>query len=263
MSRTMFRLRIVGAVLAAAGLGVALFAFAYGAPLADDGLDSAQAMYEAQGVALSYNEDGELIDRGTTATAQAIMALLRDDWQYPIDDASFDADDPIVNTRDELMFQYATIVYHVLHGEVQVTLTEAQVPITYRGVTYDQAGTYPIEVGAYYGQLDRTHPIEGQLRNAWSPLALSLTSFLVAGHANQAAGELAYMTSLGIGAVGLLFVVAGAGLIWVSLSKKARGAHAEASAASSAKKRPPRPAPTKMAPEPAEKESWWVYRRRQ
>ncbi len=216
----MLRLRIVSAAVIAAGLVLAGVGFLYGAPIADDGLDSAQAMYADQGITLSYNEDGELIDRGTTETAQAILALLRDDWDYPVDMDNFDPNDPLVNTRDELMFQYATITYHVYHGTTTVTLTEEQVPITYRGVEYTQAGQYQIEVGAYYAELDRTHPIEGQLRAAWSPLALSLLSFLAAGHANQAAGELAQMTSFGFGAVGLVVAAAGAGMLWISFARR-------------------------------------------
>jgi hypothetical protein len=222
MIGTWMRIRIVGIVLIVAGLGVAAGGFAYGLPQANDGLDSAQAMYESQGVSLSYNEQGQLVDRGTVEGANAIMSLLVDEWKYPVDRSNFDAADPLVNTRDELMFQYATIVYHVLHAKVNVSLSAAQVPITFRGVTYSEPGHYMIEVGAYYGELDRTHPIEGQLRAAWSPLALSLTSYLAAGHANQAAGELAFFLSLGMGSVGLLFALAGAGLVWVSVRPRQR-----------------------------------------
>jgi len=214
------RMRILGAVLAAAGLAVAGVGFLYGLPQADRGLDSAQAQYAAQGVALSYDEDGRLVDRGSPEQAEEILALLEEDWAFPVDRRNLDPDDPVVDTRDELMYQYAVITYHVLHGERTVTLSEGDVPITYRGVEYTEPGDYPIEVGAYYGELDRSHPIEGQLRDAWTPQALALTSFLAAGHANQAAGELAYATSLGIGALGLLFAVAGAGILWVAAAKE-------------------------------------------
>ncbi len=213
---SMTRIRIVGAVLVVAGLVVAGVGFFYAMPLASDGLDSAQAVYEQQDVSLSYDEQGRLLDRGTPEGAQAIMAMLRDEWQYPIDQDNFDPDDPLINTRDELMYQYAVITWHVLHGTAAVTLTQEQVPITYRGVTYSEPGTYDIEVGAYYAELDRTHPIEGQLRAAWSPLALSLLAALSSGHANQAAGELAWYVGLGVGGIGLLFAAAGAGAIWIS-----------------------------------------------
>lgn len=134
----------------------------------------------------------------------------------------FDPDDPLVNTRSELMYEYATITYHVLHSNVAVTLTDADVPITYRGVEYTEPGTYNITLEHYYAHLDRTNPIERQLREAWSPLAFSLTSSLAGAHANQAAGELAYMTTLGLGGISLLFVLAGVGLVWATWGPQAR-----------------------------------------
>ncbi|HEX2021291.1 MAG TPA: hypothetical protein VHH36_01150 [Candidatus Thermoplasmatota archaeon] len=215
------RIRILGIFLASAGLAMAGAGFAYGLPMANDGLASAQAMYEAQGVTLAYNEQGQLVDRGTTEGAGRILALLEGDWKFPVNRANLDPNDPVVNTRDELMFQYATITYHVLHGEVDVKLAAEQVPITYRGVTYDEAGTYKIAPLAYYAQLDRTHLIEGQLRAAWTPQALALTAALAGGHANQAAGELAQATSLAIAGIGLLFATAGGGLAWATFSRDA------------------------------------------
>lgn len=217
----MKRARILGVTLAVAGLAVAGVGFFYGLPTANAGLASAQAMYEAQGVTLAYNAEGVLIDRGTPEGAAKIMTLLEDDWKFPANSASFDPSDPIVNTRDELMYYYATITYHVLNGEVDVKLSAEQVPITYRGVTYTEAGTYKIAPLAYYAQLDRTHAIEGQLRAAWTPQALALTAALAGGHANQATGELAQATSLGIGSIGLLFFAAGGGLVWMSFGREA------------------------------------------
>lgn len=219
MMTLMKRLRILGILLIATGVALAGAGFAYGMPQANDGLASAQAMYEAQGVALTYNEQGQLTDRGTPEGAAKIMHLLETDWKFPVNHANFDPNDPTVNTRDELMYQYATITYHVLHGEVTVKLTEEQVPLTYRGVTYTEAGDYRLAPLAYWAQLDRTHPIEGQLRNAWTPQALALTAALAGGHANQAAGELAQATTMAIGGIGLLFAMSGAGLIWASYGR--------------------------------------------
>lgn len=213
MNRTL----VVGIVIGLAGLGVAGAGFLYGYPQARDGLDAAQAMYEAQGVTLSYNAEGQLIDRGTPAGAQAILDLLEKDFQYPVNHKDLDPKDPLVNTRTELMYEYATITYHVLHTSVPVRLSEAQVPITYRGITYSEPGTYNITLEHYYAHLDRTNPIERQLREAWSPLAMSLTSALAGAHANQAAGELARATTLGMAGIGLLFALLGAGMVWISL----------------------------------------------
>lgn len=214
------RAKILGIVLIVGGMSVAGAGLFYGYPQASDGLDSAQAMYEAQGVKLSYNAQGQLIDRGTPEGAQRILDLLEKDYQYPVNRDNLDPNDPLVNTRDELMYEYATITYHVLHTAVPVKLTGADVPITYRNVTYTQPGTYNITLEHYYAHLDRTNPIERQLREAWSPLALVLTASLAGAHANQAAGELAKATTLGMGGIGLLFAVAGAGLVWVVSGRK-------------------------------------------
>jgi hypothetical protein len=222
------RLRLVGYALVAAGVGVAGAGFLYGMPQADDGLESAQAMYESQGVSLTYNEEGQLTDRGTTEGAQRIMDLLVKEYKYPINPADFDPNDPLVNTRSELMYEYATITYHVLHTTVAVRLTDADVPISYRGVDYTEPGTYNISLEHYYAHLDRSNPIERQLREAWSPLAFSLTSSLAGAHANQAAGELARMTTIAIGAIGLLLAATGGAVVWASYGKPA---HAPASSA--------------------------------
>ncbi len=212
------RVRILGVALATIGLAVAGAGFAYGLRSANEGLSSAEAMYQAQDVRLSYNDAGELMDRGTTEGAQKILALLEREWKYPVDRSNLDPSDPVINTRDELMYQYATITYHVLHSTIAVKLAEKDVPITYRGVTYGEAGTYNVTVEKYYAQFDRTNPIERQLREAWTPQALALTSALAGGHANQAAGEIAVALSLATGIIGILFAGAGGGLVWVSLA---------------------------------------------
>lgn len=218
MNRTL----LVGIALLLGGLGAAGFSFLNGYPQARDGLDSAQAMYEEQGVTLSYNDEGQLVDRGSTAGAQRILDLLEKDFRYPVNRDNLDPDDPVVNTRDELMYEYATITYHVLNTSVPVTLKASDVPITYRGVSYNEPGTYNITLEKYYAHLDRTNPIEVQLRSAWSPLAMSLTSALAGAHANQAAGEIALATTIGFGGMGFLFVLAGAGLVWIAMDPETR-----------------------------------------
>ena len=88
------------------------------------GYGSLQSFSEAQNVQLSYNEDGELIDRGTVEGAQAIMTLLEDDWNFPVVDGDLDPNDPLVNTATEYMYQMATIAHHTLDGTQIVVLTE-------------------------------------------------------------------------------------------------------------------------------------------
>ncbi len=221
MSTMVVRMRVVGLAVILAGLGVAAAGFLYGLPQANDGLDAAQAMYEDEGVMLIYNEAGQLLDRGTPEGASKILALLEQDWQYPVNHKNLDPNDPLVNTRDELMYQYATIIYHVKHSVVPVKLTAADVPITYHGVTYTEAGTYNITVEKYFAELDRNNPIEKQLRDSWSALALALTGSLAGAHANQAAGEIAQATTMGLGAIGLVIAFAGGGVVWASYGRGA------------------------------------------
>jgi len=103
------RLQKLGAVLTVIGV---LFLFAGGVAYAkvQQGYDSLQAFSEAQNVTLSYNEDGQLTDRGTVEGAQAIMTLLEDDWNYPVVSGDLNPDDPLVNTGTEYMYQMAGMV---------------------------------------------------------------------------------------------------------------------------------------------------------
>ena len=59
---------------------------------------------------LEYNEDGQLVDRGETEGAEAIMSL-EDEWKYPVVESELDPADPLVNTASEYMYQMATIAY--------------------------------------------------------------------------------------------------------------------------------------------------------
>ena len=77
------RMRILGIVLAVMGIGfIAGGAFTF--IKTQEGVNSLAALSAAQNVKLSYNDQGQLVDRGETAGAEAIMALLRDEWKYPV-----------------------------------------------------------------------------------------------------------------------------------------------------------------------------------
>ena len=78
------------------------------------GYGSLQSFSEAQNVTLSYNDEGQLVDRGTVEGAEAIMVLLKDDWNFPVVDGDMDPNDPLVNTASEYMYQMATIAHHTL-----------------------------------------------------------------------------------------------------------------------------------------------------
>jgi hypothetical protein len=123
---------VFGVVFAGAGV--------YAFTQVQAGNNSLETFSIAQNVVLSYNEDGQLIDRGTTETAEAIKSLLSDEWGYPINDADLDPNDPLVNTATEYMYQMATIGYHILNDTQTVVLDEA---VEYEGENFP-AGTYEL-----------------------------------------------------------------------------------------------------------------------
>ena len=208
------RMRILGVVLAVMGIGfIAGGAFAF--VKTQEGVASLAALSAAQNVKLSYNEQCQLVDRGETAGAEAIMALLRDEWKYPVSAAELDPNDPVVNTASEYMYQMATVTYHTLHGTQTVVLPE---DVTAADGTVYKAGTYefPVE-GRYWSDFNRANPIEAKAREqAWTGTAHALIAELGVGTATATALQL----GLGIAALfagfGFFALIAGLGLVWVA-----------------------------------------------
>lgn len=223
------RLRMLGIVMVVFGVvfaGAGVYAFTQ----VQSGSDSLQAFSEAQNVVLSYNEDGQLVDRGTTEGAEAIMSLLKDDWGYPVNEADLDPNDPLVNTATEYMFQMATVGYHVLHGTQTVVLEEAT---EYNGESFGP-GSYDVVIntigsdervaaglGGYWTDFDRMHPIEGPARGlAWTGTAHGLFGELGVGTVTASTLQLASGISAMILGLGLTIMVLGAGMIWVATGKE-------------------------------------------
>ncbi len=214
---------MAGLVLVVGGIvGMALGGFLY--LKANEGLTALGAVYEAQGITLSYDADGNFIDRGSKESGDAILSLLENDWSYPLNRGNLDPNDPLVNTPDELMVQNALITYHVLHGTQTVTLEE---DVEYQGTVYE-AGTYEVPgEGRYFTDYDRMHPLEGPARDqAWSPLAFGLLAQLAGGvNADYQAGLAHFMSwSIFVG-LGFMFTVAGvfATLGGMQLTRAAQG----------------------------------------
>jgi len=211
------RLRTLGIILVVIGL---LFVVAGGVAYSkvQDGYDSLQAFSEAQNVTLTYNEDGDLIDRGTTEEAEAIMTLLTEDWNYPVVMSDLDSGDPLVNTASEYMFMMATIGYHIMHGTQTVVLTE---DAEYEGETF-AADTYEVPVdGRYWTGFDRTHPLDGPAREqAWSGTAHGLFGELGVGTVTHSTLQMGLALAGTLAAIGLVVVVSGLGLIWATWRKK-------------------------------------------
>ena len=211
------RLKTLGIILTVAGL---LFLTAGGVAYAktQDGYDSLQALSEAQNVTLSYNEDGQLTDRGTVEGAAAIMTLLTEDWQYPVVGSDLDPNDPLVNTASEYMFQMATIGYHTLHGTQTVTLAES---VEYEGVVYE-AGTYEVDIdGRYWTDLDGRHPLDGPARaQAWTGTVHGLFGELGVGTVTHSALQIGLALAGILAGVGVLAMLTGGGLIWAAKEKE-------------------------------------------
>jgi hypothetical protein len=200
------------------------------------GYGALEAFSAAQNVELSFNDDGELIDRGTTEGAQAIMQLLEEDWDFPVvmGAGGIDPNDPVVNNQSEYMFQMATIVYHVLNGEQTVVLTEADIARAIESGTLDADGTYNGTVEAYQGQVleagvpytvpvngrywtefDRTDVLDGKARElAWSGTAHALVAELGVGAATHSALMLALGIAGLLAGLGVVCMVMGVAFLW-------------------------------------------------
>lgn len=205
------RLSLVGYVMAVFGL---VFMVAGGVAFTkiQDGYDSLQAFSEAQNVNLNYNEDGVLVDRGDPAQAEAILALLTDDWGYPVVESDLDPNDPLVNTGSEYMYQMATVGFHVLHGTQTVVLDE---DVEYEGELFT-AGTYEVPVdGRYWTGFDRMHPLEGPAREmAWSGTAHGLFAELGVGTVTHSTLQMGLGLAGLFGGIGATLIILGLGLVW-------------------------------------------------
>jgi hypothetical protein len=182
-----------------------------------DGYDSLQAFSETQNVTLSYNEDGQLTDRGSVEAADAILTMLTDEWQYPVVMGDLDPNDPLVNTGTEYMYQMAVITHHVIDDTQVVTLTEG---VEYNGEFFE-AGTYDVPVdGKYWTDFDRLHPLEGPARGqAWTGTVHGLVGELGVGTVTHSTLQMGLALSGLFAGLGLTFIFMGAGAIWVARAK--------------------------------------------
>lgn len=198
------------------------------------GYGALEAFSAAQNVELSYNEDGQLVDRGEPATG--IMSLLKDDWNFPVVEGKggLDPNDPVVNTQSEYMAQMATIVFHTLHGEQNVVLTDADISRAIESGALAEDGTYNGNVEAYKGQVleagvpytvpvdgrywtgfDRTDALDGKAREmAWSGTAHALVAELGVGAATHSALMLALGIAGLLAGLGVVCTVMGVAFIW-------------------------------------------------
>jgi hypothetical protein len=209
------RLRGLGIVLGIIGFAFVIVG-AYAFFKVQEGTTSLNKFSEAQGVELTYNEDGQLIDRGETAGADAIMALLTDEWGYPVVAAELDPNDPVVNTGSEYMYQMATVSYHTLHGTQTVVLDEDFTAED--GTVYKAGEPYEVDVaGRYWADFDRSNPIDAAVRGqAWTGVAHALIAELGVGTVTASALQMGIGLAGLFAGVGFTFALAGLGLVWAS-----------------------------------------------
>ena len=213
------RLKVIGVMLAVFGL-----AFVAGGGFAlyktNQGSQALQTFSAAQDVTLSYNEAGQLVDRGETEGAVAIMSLLAHDWGFTVDTAELNPNDPLVNTSSEYMYQMATIAYHTLHGTTTVVLAE---DAEYKGEVF-AAGTYEFQNdGRYWTGFDRAHPIEGPAREQlWTGTAHALIAELGVGSVTASALVIGLGVAALLAGFGITILFAGLGLVWVSRAETVR-----------------------------------------
>jgi hypothetical protein len=206
------RLAVLGAVLAVAGVAF-LVAGGIAYLRVQDGYDSLQAFSAAQNVTLSYDDNGDLVDRGSVEEAEAIMRLLEEDWGYPVVASDLDPDDPLVDTATEYMYQMAVINHHVLAGTYEVTLDEA---VEYNGETFE-AGTYEVAAdGRYWTDFDRQHPLEGPARElAWTGTVHGLVGELGVGTVTASTLQMGLALAGLFAGIGVVLMITGGGLVWV------------------------------------------------
>jgi hypothetical protein len=214
------RLRTLGMILAVFSL-VFMAAGAFTLYKVNDGRNSLQAFSAAQNVTLTYNDQGQLVDRGDPAEAAAIMSLLTNDWGYPVASYEMDKNDPLVNTPSEYMYQMATISYHTLHGTQTVVLPE---DVTAADGTVYKAGTYDFPVdGRYWTAFDRSNPIEAKAREqAWTGTAHGLIAELGVGTVTGSTLQMGLGLSILFFLVGGVVLTSGLGLVWATRAEKAK-----------------------------------------
>ena len=204
------------------------------------GYGSLQDFSEAQNVTLNYNDEGQLIDRGTVEGAQAIRSLLEDDWGFPVVDSDLSSSNPLVNTATEYMYQMATIAYHVLHGTQTVALTADDLTddgvLATEYVCNDETVAVPdpfpaegvtcaFEVnGRYWTGFDRMDPVQGKARDmAWSGTAHALVAELGVGAATHSTLQLALGVAALLAGLGVVCTAMGAAFLWHTKSSMGPG----------------------------------------
>lgn len=208
------RLKGLGVVLMLVGIGfIAVGAYTY--VKTQDGARSLQKFSAVENVTLTYNDQGQLVDRGKTEGAAAIMGLLKNDWGYTVADSDLNPNDPVVNTAGEYMYQMATVTYHTLHATTTVTIPE---DVVVDGALVTKAGDYEfVNDGRYWTGFDRADPIQAAAREQiWTGTALALVAQLGVGTVTASALQMGLGLTALFALVGFTVILTGLGLVWAT-----------------------------------------------
>lgn len=205
------RFKVLGLAMVVAGvlfLGVGGYTYVK----TEEGARSLEAFSAAQAVKLSYNDQGQLTDRGDPAEAEKILNLLTNDWGYPVVKADLNPNDPLVNTASEYMYQMATVAFHTLNSTQKVTVADHT---DYKGQHF-MPGEYEFAVaGRYWSQFDRANPVEGKAREqAWTGTAHALIAELGVGSVTASALQIGLGVAAISAALGATLILLGGGLVW-------------------------------------------------
>ncbi len=208
------RFKVVGIGLVLAGLvfaGVGGYTYVK----TQEGATALAAFSAAQNVKLTYNDQGQLTDRGEPEGAAAIMGLLANDWGYAVNTAELNPNDPVVNTASEYMFQMATIAYHTLNGTQTVVLDET---VTTDAGEVFAAGSYEVPVaGRYWSGFDRTNPLDAKVREqAWTGTAHALIAELGVGSVTASTLQVGLGIAAIAAALGATLILLGLGVVWAA-----------------------------------------------
>jgi hypothetical protein len=212
------KLTRLGIVIAVFGLAF-FVAAGYAFIKVNEGQHSLAAFSAAQNVKLSYNDQGQLIDHGDAAAAQGIMSLLTNEWGYTVNPADFDPNDPTINTASEYMYQMATISEHTLSSTVTLPADIKDAD----GNIVAKAGDKVAVDGRYYSEFAFGNPVDQAVRGlAWSPLPLALIGQLGVGAVTATSIQMGFAMVGLLLAVGVGFILAGIGLVWVARPEKVK-----------------------------------------
>ena len=198
-------------------IGIAFFAAGgYTLIKTQQGAHALQTFSAAQNVKLSYNDQGQLLDRGETAGADKIMSLLVNDWGFAGRQGRAQPERPARQHRQRV---------HVPDGRHQLSHParrhDRHLP---RGChrrrqrsSRRPAPTTSRTTARYWTGFDRTNPIEGAAREKiWTGTAHALVANLGVGSVTASALTMGLGIAALFALVGATVVLTGLGLVWAT-----------------------------------------------